>query len=419
MPECNLCESAPAVEGLEFNHGGETRCACQGCHDAEISRCIGCSINHQADTMVPFQGDIDNGEICPTCSRNTRLFRRCACCDEHNRTHDLINVEGYGRVCENCLDSSQFAFCDSCENHYVADDECPRCESHTSRGVIAEYSERVSIVPLGDGPVWAGVELEVESHGNREDQAKAIKDLLGDFILIKNDGSLHNGFEIVTRPASLEVQRKMWTLFFEKRPIDISSWKKGTCGMHVHMTRRGMTKDGSTYRDLDAIKVSYGSLSKWDADKLKTPLGEVNPRYPALSNLTVAKMVMFVNAPRNYKLVTKIAGRTGERWARIYEKKAVREALSDRDRYEAINLTGRETIEFRIFRGTLLPSGFFKNLEFCFALKDFCSSAGNSFVECQNSEAFIKFVNGRKKEFPHLSAFINESFVQPTNTNQH
>lgn len=422
MPQCNMCESAPAVDGLEYTSNGATAPCCEECSDSEVGECCSCGSRHALVTMAVLQGDGENGVICPTCVGQTRLFRRCECCDDWNHSGDLRTVSGYGRVCDSCIVSSRFSYCDNCEDYFVADDGC-RCEEGQAEEnrVIAEYTTRVCTVPVGDGPVWAGVELEVESHGDREAQAKAIRDLMGDFILIKNDGSLNNGFEIVTRPASLEVHRKMWTKFFEKRPTGISSWKKGTCGMHVHMTRRGITKDGHTYRDLASYIAMYGdsTLNGEQKKALKTPLGDINPHYPALSNLTVAKMVMFVNAPRNYKLVTKIAGRTGERWARIYEKKGVREALSDRDRYEAINLTGKETIEFRIFRGTLLPGGFFKNLEFCFALKDFCSSAGNSFVECQNSEAFIKFVNSRKKEFPHLHAFITESFAQATNTNQH
>lgn len=414
MPQCNMCDDAPAGEGLTYTVDGCSMPVCRECLEEECGVCLNCSSVQHISSMNEFQGDRDNGVLCNTCAGRTSLFRRCARCEELNHACDLTNVSGYGRVCGSCLDSDTFSYCDNCERHVIAEDGC---ECGDEDEIIADYSSRVTTVPLGVGPVWAGVELEVESHGDRNAQAKAILEIMGDFIIIKNDGSLQNGFEIVTRPASLDIQRKMWTKFFEKRPDGISSWKKGTCGMHVHMTRRGVTKHGERYRDLDAYQSAYGALTKQQDKALETPLGKVNPRYPAMSNLTVAKMVMFVNAPRNYRLVTKIAGRTGERWARIYEKKGVKDALAERDRYEAINLTGQETIEFRIFRGTLLPSGFFKNLEFCFALKDYCASAGNSFVECQNSDAFIKFVNGRKKEFPHLSAFLKGLEATQTTTN--
>ena len=56
------------------------------------------------------------------------------------------------------------------------------------------------------------------------------------FALCKHDGSLENGFEIVTAPATLSVHKDRWAKFCEKNYADsLSSWNTATCGMHVHV----------------------------------------------------------------------------------------------------------------------------------------------------------------------------------------
>ncbi len=392
---------------------GVTESVCEECRE-DVGQCDNCETPTLRGDLLDARIDGNAGYICGACTRG-RLpaFRSCGHCDRYSPRGDIRSNSRIGTVCLTCLenDDDVFGFCSECDEWYRQGDGCACREDEDRDGntqVINDYSSRVTTVPVGKGPVWAGVELEVEVRGSRDEPAKAVKDIFGDFVLIKNDGSLNNGFEIVTRPASLEVHKQHWERFFAKKPANIRSWGPGTCGMHVHMTRRGMLPSGTTYRNANSEINVYASTA-YDRE-LTTALGKIDPKYPAMSQLTVAKIVMFVNAPRNYKLVTKIAGRSGERWARIYDKPKVADALAERDRYEAVNLTGKETIEFRIFRGTLNRSGFFKNLEFCFALKDWASTGSDStLVECQHYLAFIKFVNSRKKEFPHLAAFLADN----------
>lgn len=339
----------------------------------------GCTANSSNSTLYRYRTTDGDVHVCRA-HRPARTFTCYICSERFHTSHENMFDGISGPVCGPCADT-YVRCCDNCDGHYssASYSSCPHCSSDSEsseqedEGPIMTYDSRVTTVPVGRGPVFSGVELEVEAKQgySREGLARSVHELFDDFILIKNDGSLENGFEIVTRPASLEEQKKNWEPFFEKRPKGMSSWENGRCGMHIHMTRYG--NDGKSI----------------------------------MSDMTVAKMVMFVNAPRNKKFVTDIAGRESERWSKIIDKGTLPKALHIKDRYEAVNLTNSKTIEFRIFKGTLAATGFFKNLEFCFALKDFCWQGNQSLIDCQSHEKFTEFVAKRKGEFPYLYKFLN------------
>jgi hypothetical protein len=85
------------------------------------------------------------------------------------------------------------------------------------------------------------------------------------------------------------------------------------------------------------------------------------------------------------------------------------------DRHEAINLMNKETVEFRIFKGTLKPQSFFKALEFCDALLHFCLLGNNSISYCKSVPNFIKYVEENRKDYPHLWAFICAKWLKQNN----
>ena len=88
-------------------------------------------------------------------------------------------------------------------------------------------------------------------------------------------------------------------------------------------------------------------------------------------------MLLFVNSRENAKFITVIAGRNANRFCKIQDK-VLGDYRRARDRYEALNLTNKGTVEFRIFRGTLKRESLFKSLEFCDALLHFCLENGCS-----------------------------------------
>ena len=153
---------------------------------------------------------------------------------------------------------------------------------------------------------------------------------------MKHDGSLDDGVEIVTHPCSLAYHenRLDWCQISATcADYNFKSHDTSTCGLHIHVGRSQMGDDP------DSRAAAAGNLvllvnSVWD------------------------KLVPFTRRESN-KLT---------RWASMNEipdrdflltcytdSEITTTALqtSKQGRYQAVNLTCRDTVEFRIFRGTL------------------------------------------------------------------
>ena len=76
------------------------------------------------------------------------------------------------------------------------------------------------------------------------------------------------------------------------------------------------------------------------------------------------------------------------------------------ERYKALNINNKNTLEFRIFATPMNFKTFCKNIEFCDALTSFCSS-GNSGIKEMNVEHFVNFINKTKSEYPNLIKFLD------------
>jgi hypothetical protein len=259
-------------------------------------------------------------------------------------------------------------------NNGGLDEEFP--EDEINRYIHSDHAAQPCLVPVGRPPylgVELEVELEVESVGGMSNVAQSAKEVWKvfentcdghSFAIIKHDGSLNCGFEICTRPASMKEQHAQWKRFFAvsaQIPMRILD----SCGLHVHCSRRG------------------------------------------LSDLTVAKIVCFINAYHNRGFIRCIAGRSENTFARIKKKKMTNASVCSGDRYEAVNICRSETIEFRMFKGTLQEAHFFKALEFCDAMRAFCSPGARALRECMMRSEFTHFVHKNAKQWPHLEAFIS------------
>jgi hypothetical protein len=207
-----------------------------------------------------------------------------------------------------------------------------------------------------------GVELEVEGYSrDPEEAARAIHQsvnggMFGRHVFFERDGSLSSGFEMITHPQSLPAHRELFTFLRDPALVrGLRSHRTTTCGLHVHVSRSG------------------------------------------LSNLTIARAVTFVNDPGNDAFITAIARRYSTSFCKVVEKDVETAHLSA-DRYEAINLTGRETIEFRIFRGSLKYEAVISAIEFSRA------ETGSSAL---NAHAFLAYcANHLETETRVMRAYV-------------
>ena len=322
------------------------------------------------DDCSCVDGEWYMGHECATCTEcDASILRRNAYSHPHG-----------GRLCEGCYDNIVFTCedcgCEGTDDDMMCDDwgnrRCEGCHDR-SRSGVSDYSDRSADTMRSEthDKLRFGIELEVEAHSGQADGADWIRQYLDkDYCVLKEDGSLSDdGIEIVTRPDSVAVHGRKWAEFFSNRPErSLASWTTGRCGMHVHVSKA------------------------------------------ALSQLQLGKMLVFVNEPTNQSLVSKIAGRSSDRWARTSKKKISDVRYGD-ERYVALNITPK-TAEFRIFKGTLNKRGFMKNLEFCEALVDFCGPAKRSMSEAVSATAFLKWLP--RKTYPHLHDFLTEKGFIPS-----
>lgn len=203
-----------------------------------------------------------------------------------------------------------------------------------------------------------GVELEVESErGERQENAAAIDGYVNNDgtrrLFFESDGSLTCGFEIITQPMSLPAVREAFKfLQIKELTRNLKSHNTTTCGLHVHVSRDGMT------------------------------------------DLQIGKIVSFINDPKHESFIRGLARRYATGYSRVKEK-TVKDCRSG-DRYEAVNLTNRKTIEFRIFKGSLKYEAVIAAVEFCNALVEF-TKPSISGIRDLNINKFIFFCNNQMR----------------------
>ena len=210
--------------------------------------------------------------------------------------------------------------------------------------------------------IYLGIELEYETHDRDRAKVQVGKALKGHAIM-KSDGSIRNGFEIVTCPATLEIHQEEFKKFFDNLPNEL--FAASNTGMHVHVSRK------------------------------------------PLNHFTIGKMTEFVNRTDNRLFLAHIAGRIDNSYAQQEPFRTVTYPFvkGAGNRYNALNLQNSETVEFRIFSTPINWEQFASRLEFCQALTDYCQPAqvGTSLKHLTHHSSFINWLRSNRKSFPELS----------------
>jgi hypothetical protein len=83
--------------------------------------------------------------------------------------------------------------------------------------------------------------------------------------------------------------------------------------------------------------------------------------------------------------------------------KARRKFNGHEDRYIAVNMENRRSIELRIFRGTLKPSSFFKSVEYVHALFSYSLVAG---LNDLGDDSFVEWIGRHAKTYKYLQTYL-------------
>lgn len=193
--------------------------------------------------------------------------------------------------------------------------------------------------------LFLGIELEFDTRNSNSAYIYNKKHLIEQsnilwdsniFIYYMNDGSLCNGLEMITQPATYEyhvVNKENYEKLFNIiTSHGFKSQSYQNCGLHIHFNKSFFESN----LDLYTMNLLYIIEKFW-------------------------KEVVLLSR-RNYPSIVKWANKYDESPEKIVEN--TKKQYLSLSRYRAINLTNTDTIEFRIYRGTLDINDFFSILEF-------------------------------------------------------
>ena len=179
--------------------------------------CYICGEELDENNAVEFRGEYycegcleDITVHCNHCG--TLILRDGAISDSHyTLCHDCYNE--YYTCCEDC---GRIISNDDC--YYIGDyDDYPYCyncyqEYQRYKG-IHDYSYKPDPIFHGNGSRFFGVELEVDYGGHLDDNAREVLEIANETqeenLYIKHDGSLEDGFELVSHPMTLDYHKNI------------------------------------------------------------------------------------------------------------------------------------------------------------------------------------------------------------------
>jgi hypothetical protein len=378
---------------------------CKDCVNNMV-RCRDCG-----SLMFPDQGytyyELGTGRatderICPECYENYIECNHCRGLIDTETDQFYRDVDGF-TVCETC--KYYYVFCEECERlvhideaFYDSDSDYYYCRSCARFFDVDDDEDEIVINNYGYKPqpifhlfasehlgerfqkeplLFLGVELEIDEGGTDIDNARYI--LSGcnypGFLYAKHDGSLIDGFEIVSHPATLafhlievgwdevlkRAERKGFTSHDNKR-----------CGLHIHINKNFWGKDENT-QEIGELKLLIFFERFWD-------------EIVRFSRRTSSQILHYC-----------------ARYQTVNLQEAKRE--NGEKRYYAINFQNKNTIEFRIFRGTLRLLTFYATLEFVYHLCHFLREKNTK--ELQKS-TWASFVDSIPEWMVELKQYLKE-----------
>jgi len=250
-----------------------------------------------------------------------------------------------------------------------------------------------------DRTLTFGVEDEIDSaagrqHGDREELAEKVFRMGDGRVYLKRDGSLQDGFEIVTHPGSLRhhMTEMHWSGICNKVcKSGYRSHMAGTAGLHVHVGRKQLGRTDAE-RNECIQKITCIVHLGWDElHKLSRRKHTYNDARPNDGDIRWGKPMQEVrDAVRG--------GYLTEEWARAN----IRTRNIHDNRYFVINCENAATVEFRVFRGSAKRDTVIATLQL---VSNICEYArDHSWDECLSAD-FLRDVCGYR-QYNELNAYL-------------
>jgi hypothetical protein len=224
-----------------------------------------------------------------------------------------------------------------------------------------------------------------------------------DLAYLKNDGSLNNGFEIVTHPMSHDFFKNeasdFWSVLEDlrsKNGVRVKSWDTKTCGLHIHISRTGFNGGAHMHRFLNLV---YSN-----PDFYSTLAGRTSDQWAKFTDIYRREYKRDANGERIFNLDNGYEIET----KRTFKHKLDNERNSDR--YSAVNTLNRETLEMRIFRGSVNGETIKAQIDLAHASVEYTRNLTVQDVRNGNLSAsrFMFYIIDNCELYPELHSRINK-----------
>ena len=349
----------------------------------EQNVCELCGAECSADELAYFNDQL----LCSDClDEHTRV---CADCGARIWAEDNFGDPDHP-LCERCYDGA-YTRCENCDgllrrdeaNYDSGEPYCDSCYDNRDHAIL-DYSYKPEPIFYGNGPRFFGVELEIDGAGEdsfNAEQVLKIGNRGDEYIYCKHDGSLDEGFEIVTHPMTLEFhEHSMPWLEIVRKVVSMgyTSHQADTCGLHVHVSR-----------------TAFGA-------------------YEEQQDSAIARVLYFFE--KHWEELLKFSRRTEtqlQRWAARYGYKEHPKEILDQakkgyngGRYTCVNISNDDTIEFRMFRGTLKYNTIIATLQMVDKICDVALSLSDEEIKALSWTSFVDSID--REKYPELITYLKE-----------
>ena len=304
----------------------------------------------------------------------------CDCCGEPIAVNRLNSCVGGNFICNNCYSTGdQFIRCERCgiiinveEDDFheeYGDCFCNDCHlrlNNSTYGQVLGYHRfddwRFKYAK-DEKPhnLVTGLELEVEHVNSCCESTNEIvwelNKMLGFNTICSRDGSIEDGFEIVSQPFSLAFIRENEERIKEALKYLIDHGYRGdqvsTCGLHLHINR-------------EAFGSEFSEQNK-NIDKLILFFETYKQELFKFSRRSANKLQRWAKFLSDYKHVNVDADTDSAKRLKSLEYIGKTKS-SVEERYCAVNLMNDDTVEIRIFKSSLNHKTLFATIEFVHTL---------------------------------------------------
>ena len=314
---------------------------------AELPICDRCG---ERTSDVTMDARIDSN-LCPTCLSDVC---QCSSCCGYFYTSEDLDEDGY---CENC-------------NEFRGDD------THSINICHAGFHPLPLFKPdLRKRTLYLGVELETDSYDRCViEQASGMLHSLDEdrqHFYQKEDGSLSCGIEIVTHPATLSYHKEEFPWNSVLSGVKLYGGEADTtttCGLHVHFNKNFLGTPEQPVYDRNLVK-------------LLLVFEKFRPQLVEFSRREERGLNSWANSyQRDFS-------RNGTRQLQLIKERG--------GKYYAINITNSNTIEIRIFKGTIIKSRLFASLELVDFTVKLVKQHSLSEITKLSWEEFVSYIDER------------------------